>query len=183
MGEGLIDEAIKNNSNRNKIRGLIELQYWTEIKNFSKYWYSLRRDLTTISNGCILYAGKLLIPTQLRKTIFDSIRKTHPGKSEMISLAQLILYPQIYRDILALAQKCKQCTKIDKNLKIIIAKNKNVELLTISEPNEEVQMDIAGAIEKNNRDTYILVTIERHSRYQHAEAYTNCDTETVLTCV
>ena len=46
LGETFIAEAIKNDSNSNKIRRLIELQDWTAVKNFSKYWYSLRRELS-----------------------------------------------------------------------------------------------------------------------------------------
>ena len=91
----------------------------------------------------------------------------------MIYLAQLVWYPQIHRDIVALAQRCKQCTRTGKNLKPIIPKN--VELPPLSEPNK-VQMDFAGPI-TINRDIYILVTIDRYSRYPHAETYTNCDTD------
>ena len=118
------------------------------MRNFAKYWYNLRRDLISNPNGCILYDGKLHTPTQLRKTIIDSVYKTHPGQSGMIYLAQLICYPQIQRDIVALAQKCKQLTKTVQNLKAIILK-KCVDL-TLSEPNEEVQMDFAGPIANHN---------------------------------
>ena len=98
----------------------------------------------------------------------------------MIYLAQLIWYPQIHRDIVALAQRCKQCTKTGKNLIPILPKNKYTNLPALSEPNEEVQMDFAGPITNNNKDTYILVTVDRYSRYPHAETYNNCDTDTAL---
>ena len=98
----------------------------------------------------------------------------------MIYLAQFVWYPQIHRDIVALAQRCKQCTRSGKNLKPIIPKNKHVELQQLSEPNEEVQKDFAGPITNNNRDIYILVTIDRYSRYPQAETYTNCDTEIAI---
>ena len=98
----------------------------------------------------------------------------------MIYLAQLIWYPQIHRNVVALAQRCKQCTKTGKNLKPIISKNKHASLPTLSEPNEEIQMDFAGPITNNNKDTYILVTIDRYFRYPHAETYNNCDTDTAI---
>ena len=41
-------------------------------------------------------------------------------------------------------------------------------------------MDFAGPITNNNKDTYILVTIDRYSRYPHAETYNNCDTDTAI---
>ena len=169
LGESFIAEAIKNDTNSNKIRILIELKDWDAIKNISKYWYSLRKDLSVNPNGCILYYGKMYIPTQLRKLVIDSVHKTHSGQAGMIYLAQLIWYPQNHRDVVPLAQRCKQCTKTGKNLKPIIPKNKHTSLSTLSEPNGEIQMDFAAPITNNNRDTYILVTIDRYSRYPHAE--------------
>ena len=160
-GKAFIAEAIKNDSNSNKNLRLIELQDWNAIKIFSKYWYSLRKDLSVNPNGCILYDGKMYIPTQLRKTVIDSVHRTHSGQAGMIYLAQLIWYPQIHRDIVALAQRCKQCTKTGKNLKPIIPKNKHASVSTLSEPSEEIQMDFGGQIANNNRDTYTLVTIDR----------------------
>ena len=108
LGESFIAEAIKNDTNSNKIRRLIELQDWNAIKCFYKYWYSLRKDLSVNPNGCILYDGKMYIPTQLRKTVIDSVHKTHPGQAGMIYLAQFIWYPQTHRDIVALAQTMHQ---------------------------------------------------------------------------
>ena len=121
----------------------------------------------------------MYIPTQLRRTVIDSVHKSHPGQAGMIYVAQLIWYPQIHRDVVALAQRCKQCSKTGKNLKPIIPKNKHTSLPTLSEPNEETQMDFAGPItNNNNKDTYILVTRDRYFRYPHAETYNNCDTDT-----
>ena len=41
-------------------------------------------------------------------------------------------------------------------------------------------MDFAGPLTNNNKDTYILVTVDRYSRYPHAEIYNNCDLDTAL---
>ena len=41
-------------------------------------------------------------------------------------------------------------------------------------------MDFAGPITNNNKDTYILVTVDRYSRCPHAETYNNCDTDTAI---
>ena len=67
---------------------------------------------------------------------------------------------------------------IGKNLKSVGAKNSHTELKTLIEPNQELQLDFTGPIIDNNNDIYILVSIDRYSRYPHAKAYHNCDTET-----
>ena len=91
LGQGLKPVVTRTS---NKIRRLIELQDWTAIKNFSKYWYSLCKELFVNANGCIFYVGKLYIPTQLRKTVIVSVHKTHPSQAGMIYLAQLVWYPR-----------------------------------------------------------------------------------------
>ena len=41
-------------------------------------------------------------------------------------------------------------------------------------------MDFAGPLTNNNKDTYILVTVDRYSRYPQAEINKNCDTDTAI---
>ena len=56
------------------------------------------------------------------------------------------------------------------------------KLPKLKEPNEEIQMDFAGPIPyKNNiQNNYILVTVDRLSRFPHAETFHSCDTETAI---
>ena len=98
----------------------------------------------------------------------------------MMYMAQLIWFPRIHREIVIMAQRCKPCTAIGKNLKSIIPKNKHTHLNNLQEPNEEVQIDFTGPTLDNNKDTYILVSVDRFSRYPHAKAYHNCNTETAI---
>ena len=79
-----------------------------------------------------------------------------------------------------MAERCKPCTKIGKNLKPVITKTSHAKLKTLTETNQEIQLDFTGLITDNNKDTYILVSIDRYSGYPHAKAYHNCDTETAV---
>ena len=56
------------------------------------------------------------------------------------------------------------------------------DLPKLNEPNEEIQMDFAGPIPYKNstQKNYILVTVDRLSRFPHAETFHNCDTETAI---
>ena len=56
------------------------------------------------------------------------------------------------------------------------------KLPTLEEPNEELQMDFAGPIPfRNHVDIYyILVTVDRYSRFPTAQVYKNCDTSTAI---
>ena len=69
-----------------------------------------------------------------------------------------------------------------KNSKNLIPKSQLGSLPPLMEPNQEIQMDFAGPIpfKENTQNNYILVTVDRLSRYPHAETFHNCDTETAL---
>ena len=41
-------------------------------------------------------------------------------------------------------------------------------------------MDFAGPLTNNNKDTYILVTVDRYSRYPHVKLHNKCDTDTAI---
>ena len=69
-----------------------------------------------------------------------------------------------------------------KNSKNLIPKSQLGSLPPLTEPNHEIQMDFAGPIpfKENTQNNYILVTVDRLSRYPHAETFFNCDIETAL---
>ena len=50
----------------------------------------------------------------------------------------------------------------------------------LSEPNEETQMDFAFLYKNRILNNYILVTVDRLSRYPNAETYNNCYTNTAI---
>ena len=56
------------------------------------------------------------------------------------------------------------------------------KLPTLEEPNEELQMDFAGPIPFRSHvdNYYILVTVDRYSRFPTAQVYKNCDTSTAI---
>ena len=181
LGEEFIAEATRADPQSRSLLQIVQDKDWTTLKHFSRYWHSLKRDLGVTPTGCILYDGKLFIPTQLRKPIMNAIHRKHPGQTGMMHLANLIWFPRIHREIVTLTQNCQPCIKIGKNLKPLIPKNKISELPPLVEPNEEVQLDFAGPItDEHYKESYILASVDRYSRYPHAKVYHNCDAETAI---
>ena len=114
FGENFIAEATRNDQHSKNLLQIIEDKNWDSLKHFSRYWHSLKRDLSTTPAGCILYDRKMYIPTQLHKLIMNSIHRNHPGQSGMMHLANMIWFPRIHREIVTLTQNCQPCIKIDK---------------------------------------------------------------------
>ena len=181
LGEEFIAEATRTDPQSRSLVQIIQDKDWTTLKHFSRYWHSLKRDLGVTPSGCILYDGKLFIPTQLRKPIMNALHRRHPEQTGMMHLANLFWFPRIHREIVTLTQNCQPCIKIGKNLKPIIPKNKISLLPPLTEPNEEVQLDFAGPIvNEQNKESHILASVDRYSRYPHAKVYLNCDAETAI---
>ena len=178
------EEFIAQNSKKDlgPIIDLVEKQDWLSLKKTNPIFYKIHRDLSVTPSGCLLYDNRLVIPAKLRPMVLQTVHSKHPGQAGMLALAKLIWYPQIHSEIVAQAQSCKHCIEKGKNLKPLIARTNLGSLPTLVEPNEEIQMDFAGPIpfKNNTQNNYILVTVDRLSRYPHAEIFNNCDTNTAI---
>ena len=123
-----------------------------------------------------------MIPASLKQLVINSLHQTHPGQSGMLQLAGLVWFPRIHREITAKAQSCGDCIKKGKNLKPVAPKKSLGILPKLSEPNEEIQIDFAGPIpfREHKQNYYVLVSVDRLTRYPHAELFKDCDTQTAL---
>ena len=161
---------------------LVKTQNWDDLKKVNPLYFRIRRDLSVTETNCLLYDNRLVIPQKLKQLVIDTIHHKHPGQVGMLALAKLIWWPHIHSEIVAKAKACRHCIDEGKNLKPIISKNQLGDLPKPNEPNEEIQMDFAGPIPYKNstQNNYILVTVDRLSRFPHAETFHNCDTETAI---
>ena len=180
FGEEFLAEATKQDKSLTPVIRMIKDGDWENLKKSKKYFYSLRKDLSVTESGCMLYDNNLVIPTNLKQLVIDSIHQTHPGQAGTLSSGNLVWFPSIYRSLTSKAQACDECTKQGKNLKSIIPKRNLGKLPKFSEPNEALQMDFAGPIPfRNHTDNYyILVSVDRYSRFPTAQVYKNCDAST-----
>ena len=117
---------------------------------------------------------RIVIPTQLRQIVFDSLHLTHPGSAAMLDLCQHVWLPHIHRTIVHTAQNCKHCTEQGKNLKPILGNKHSFLMEPVVELNEEVQLDFAGLLpDELKRDNYISVAINKWSKFPTAKVVSN----------
>ena len=161
---------------------MVNKQYWLSLKQANRIFHKFRCDLSVRPTGYLLFDNRLVIPTKLRPLVLQTIHSKHPGQAGMLSLSCVIWYPHNHSEIVAQAQSCRHSIDKGKNLKPIIAGNSLGTLSELSEPNEEFQMDFAGTIpfKKYTQNNYISVTVDRLSRFPHAEIFNNCDTNTAI---
>ena len=152
------------------------------LKKVNPLYYKILRDLSVTPTNCLIYDNRMVIPIKLKHLVLDAIHPKHPGQLGMLASAKWACWPHILSEIVEKAQACKSCTDKGKNLKPLIPKSQLGSLPPLTELNQEIQMDFAGPIpfKEYTQNNYILVTVDRLSRYPHAETFHNCDTETAL---
>ena len=61
-----------------------------------------------------------------------------------------------------MAQRCKHCTEQGKKTQTNTREKTIIQMDSVVEPNEEVQLDFAGLLPNElNKDAYILVAIDK----------------------
>ena len=176
-----IAAATKRDRNLQPLINMIRNQKWDQIKAcYGPYFYNVR-DRLSVRDNVLLYDDRVIIPKQLRQIIIDSIHLTHPGQGSMLEAAKHIWYPFLHRDIVTAAQNCKECRTKGKNLRVISGKKHFTNLDAVVEPNEEIQLDFAGPLpDENKKDVYILVGVDRFSRFPYAKVVTNNKADTII---
>ena len=141
LGVRFIAAATKKDRNLRPLINFVKKRDWEAIKHsYGPYWHNIRNRLH-YREDCLLIDKRIVIPTQLRQTVLESLHLTHPGSAAMLDLCQHVWFPHIHRTIVHMAQNCKHCTEQDKNLKPIIGKKHSFLMEPVVEPNEEVQLD------------------------------------------
>ena len=99
----------------------------------------------------------------------------------MEQLSVAFWWPGIQREMQEKAESCPSCRAAGKNIVTQIPSTEKNTLEILAEPNQEIQLDFAGPIKLKTRgDVYILVAIDRLSKWPTAQICKSTDTRTVL---
>jgi hypothetical protein len=72
--------------------------------------FSRRQHELTIEQGCILWGGRVVIPTSLRPQILRELHQAHPGIGKMRALARsFVWWPGLDKELETAAKACQRC--------------------------------------------------------------------------
>ena len=114
-------------------------------------------------------------------TIIAMLHQDHTSTAKMDQLAEAFWWPGMHGEIQEKVETCPNSRAAGKNIitQIPSTEKNNLEILT--EPNQEIQLDFAGPIQPKTRgDVYMLVAVDRFSKWPTAQVCKNTDTRTVL---
>ena len=109
------------------------------------------------------------MPANLRTTVISLLHKGHPAINKMTIAAKHFWWSKLTEAIQRKCDSCILCKLSGKNLKPNLPKTEQNHLPPLNSPNEEIQLDFIGPITEENRRFYILLSIDRYSKWPDGE--------------
>ena len=110
LGVRFIAAVTRKDQNLRPLINFVKKRDWEAIKaSYGQYWHNIRIRLH-VREDCPLIDERVVISTQLRQTVLDSLLLTHPGSAAMLDLSNHVWFPHIHRAIVQMAQNYKRCT-------------------------------------------------------------------------
>ena len=102
-----------------------------------------RTTFEKLSNkwGLTFNDDRIIVPTELRKKLLETLHFGHAGYTEMAAEAKIFWWPNMQKEIEEKTKNCVACMASGKNLKYQIPKREFGKLKTLTEPGQEVQID------------------------------------------
>ena len=156
-----LKEATGNDLTLSKVL-LFSKQGWPKNRMIEKngnlvpFWH--RRMELAVEQGCLLWGGRTVIPTKLRKQVLEELHEGHLGVVKMKSLARgLVWWPGINKEIEKVAQSCKGCRESKQSPKLTLLHP--WELL--DGPWRRIYIDFAGPVE----GMMLLIVVDAYSKW------------------
>ena len=118
--------------------------------------------------GLLFYEDKIVIPGKIRQQIIMLLHKGHHSIIKMTDNAELFWWPRIAEDISRKCNSCIPCRMSGKNIKPNLPSTEKNRLPRLNSPNEEIQLDFIGPLNVNNRKLFILLSVDRYSKWPAA---------------
>ena len=132
--------------------------------------------------GLTFNYDRIVVPTELRKKLLDTLHFGHAGATKMTAEAKIFWWPNMQKEIEEKTKNCVACMSSGKNLKYQLPKNEFGKLKTLTEPEQEIQIEFSGKLnnKKLNGDHQILIAIDRFSKWPTAKICKSSETKEVM---
>ena len=150
-----------------KVREMI-VHGWPASKCVSdtiKPYYSVRNELSVLSDGTVVRGERLVVPSALRQQVLQLAHEGHPGVVRMKQKCRgTIWWPGVDKDIEAYVRHCEACIISGKSLQPRPAQLHAIEWP--SEPWRKIAIDIAGEFQvAPSHQRFLVVVVDLHSKW------------------
>ncbi|XP_061152316.1 uncharacterized protein K02A2.6-like [Syngnathus typhle] len=125
----------------------------TELKD-----YFTRKDQLTVSQGCVLWGSRVVVPPKLRSKVLNSLHDGHMGVVKMKSLARsYVWWPGLDNQIETLVKTCRGCHQTQRSPQIAPVHTWEWPVA----PWQRIHIDYAGPF----MDHMFLIVVDAHSKW------------------
>ena len=142
--------------------------------------YQLHRRKLSSPFGLVFMEDRITVPKNLRTTVINLLHKGHPAINNMTLAARHFWWPKMSDAIQKKCEACIPCKMSGKSIKPYKPSTEKNNLPPVNSPNEEIQLDFIGPITDNHRRFYILLSIDRYSKWPEASFCKYTDGETAV---
>ena len=100
--------------------------------------------------GLTFYEDRMIISTELRKKLIDTLHFGHAGSTKMLAESKIFRWPNMCKEIEDKTKNCVACMASGKNLNYQLPKTNFGKLNTLTEPGQEIQIDFTGKLNHKN---------------------------------
>ena len=132
--------------------------------------------------GIIMVDDRIVIPKSLRYAALNALHFGHSGINKMSNDAAIFWWPNMREVIEKKSKTCSACLNVDKNIKSQLPATEKTIIDTPKTPGEEIQIDFTGNLQnkKLSSHPFILVAVDKNSRWPVAKICKNTNHETVI---
>ncbi|XP_061190068.1 uncharacterized protein K02A2.6-like [Saccostrea echinata] len=111
----LTHQEIRRETSRDKILSKVYdciVNGWTENEDPNLNPYFSRRNELTVSQGCVMWGCRVIIPQRFQKRVLEMFHSAHPGIVRMkLLMRSYVWWPKIDLEIEKLVKSCSGCQK------------------------------------------------------------------------
>ena len=164
---------------------LIELQCCLEDKNM----LAIPKDNKHVAKrltrrwGITMVDDYIIISKSSRFAALKALHFGQPGVNKMCNDAVIFLWPNMRADIEKKAKTCSACLNAGKNLKTQLTNTEKSKIEPPKNPGQKIQVDFTGNLNSKhlNSSPFILIAVDKNSRWPVAKICKNTNHDTVIT--
>ena len=111
----LLAELITEDPWMDRLRRVIERNNLHSFELMGSYTNPLWHQLSVVDD-CILVDNRMAVPGQLRQAVLTRVHRGHTGQEAMLDVLRYLWWPLMHKDIVNLAEECRNCTRYGKNV-------------------------------------------------------------------
>ncbi|XP_055622834.1 uncharacterized protein K02A2.6-like [Toxorhynchites rutilus septentrionalis] len=130
----------------------------SDIRTPAVHPFFSRREGLQVSQDCVMFCDRVVVPERFRKRIIRQLHRGHPGIDRMKSLARSFVYwPNIDDDVESFVRQCCSCATAAKSPR----KTTLASWPIPTKPWDRVHIDYAGPVD----GYYYLVVVDAYSKW------------------